>query len=334
MLRELSSSFRSVLGESVPLTLRVEYLLGGAYVDLGRFDEAIERLEGVVERSEEGLGDDHYTTLLRIGALADAHRMKSVHRLTFEGVVDGNALETSEEWAERALVRSSRSYGETHALTLHFQTKLATVLQERGDPERTIDLLRPLITLLEERYEPDDPEVLRAKVHLSKALTDSGRHEEALPLLVSAAQGWERKRAARDLVDTWITLAYNYTQLGQDDLAFETGRRAYETAMADLPTGHWVAAMAAQIFAAQNLAKGDTTRAGEIMVELVEVLDLELGSDHPRTQQQRELVIQFYLNDGNREEAALHADVLLESTSPDDPHYAKRFALWEECQDG
>ncbi|MCH9648735.1 MAG: serine/threonine-protein kinase [Deltaproteobacteria bacterium] len=163
---------RAAYGEESALVAGSLNNLGRVYWTNSRLDEAIRFLKSSLELKERVLGADHVDVAISLINLAGALR-------------DAGRLEEAVAPLGRALEIREQAYGEEHSLLAVPLLRLGRLLLALRTPEPAEPMLRRALAL--GRHEPPYllPEVIWARLDLSRCLRDLGGYEEAESLLLA-----------------------------------------------------------------------------------------------------------------------------------------------------
>lgn len=155
------------------VTLRSNHAV--ALLEVGRFDEAVDGFQTVLDQSLDQLGAGHDLTLLARSNLADALLQA------------GNAAR-AESVAREARAANRRGLGETHLFTLFAGDVLGTSLTRQGRPGDALAMLREIHGIKIDQFGRTSPYTLDTATRLGEALIAAGRPAEAAPLLLAALE--------------------------------------------------------------------------------------------------------------------------------------------------
>ena len=167
---ELSAAvevIEDVLGPDHPVTLAVRNNLASAYKSVGRFAEAIELYEQVLDECKRLLGADHPDTLAVRNNLAGAY--ESVGRF-------GEIIELFEQ----VLDERKRLLGADHPDTLSMRNNLALAYRSVGRFGEAIELFEQVLAESERVLGADHPDTLETRNNLAGAYLSVGRLAEAI----------------------------------------------------------------------------------------------------------------------------------------------------------
>ena len=204
---ELSAAvevIEDVLGPDHPVTLAVRNNLASAYKSVGRFAEAIELYEQVLDECKRLLGADHPDTLTVRSNLAGAY--DSVGRF-------GEAIELFEQ----VLAERERVLGADHPDTLTVRSNLASAYDSAGRFGEAIELYEQVLDERERVLGADHPDTLTVRNNLAGAYYSVGRFGEAIELFEQVLAEYERVLGADhpDTLTVRDNLAVAYDSVGR-----------------------------------------------------------------------------------------------------------------------
>ena len=284
---ELSAAvgvIEDVLGPDHPVTLAVRNNLAGAYRSVGRFAEAIELFEQVLDEHKRLLGADHPYTLNIRNNLAGAYR--SVGRF-------GEAIELF----ERVLAERERVLGPDHPDTLITRNNLAAAYLSVGRFGEAIELFERVLDECKRLLGPDHPDTLITRNDLAVAYYSVGRFGEAIELFERALAEHERVLGPDhpDTLKTRNNLAGAYLSVGRLDEAIELFERALAEREKLLGPDHPKMLITRNNLASAYYSAGHFDEAIDAWEELLPDCQGVLGADHPDTLNTRHnLAVAYY----------------------------------------
>ena len=168
-----------VLGPDHPDTLGLRNNLALVYKSVGRFGEAIELFEQVLDERKRLLGADYPDTLTTRSNLASVYY--SVGRF-------GEAIDAWEE----LLLDCQRVLGADHPVTLDVRNNLAVVYESVGRFAEAIELFEQVLDERERVLGADHPDTLTVRNNLALVYESVGRFGDAVELFEQVLD--ERKR--------------------------------------------------------------------------------------------------------------------------------------------
>ena len=292
---ELSAAvgvIEDVLGPDHPVTLAVRNNLAGAYRSVGRFAEAIELFEQVLDEHKRLLGPDHPDTLKTRNNLAGAYL--SVGRF-------GEAIDAWEE----LLPDCQRVLGADHPYTLNIRNNLAGAYDSVGRFGEAIDAWEELLPDCQRVLGADHPYTLNIRNNLAGAYRSVGRFGEAIELFERVLA--ERERVlGPDHPDTLITrnnLAAAYLSVGRFGEAIELFERVLDECKRLLGPDHPDTLITRNDLAVAYYSVGRFGEAIELFERVLAERERVLGPDHPDTLKTRNNLAGAYLSVGRLGEA-------------------------------
>jgi serine/threonine protein kinase len=143
--------------------------IGGAYRDVGEYEQAIRHLTAARELFETHRGTDHPDTLAAMDNLAMAY------------LRDGRIAEARKLY-EQVSEQRAQQLGPDHRDTLTTLHDLAWTYLSAGETADAIEQLERLRDRQSENLGPDHPDMLRTLNHLAWAYRTAGRTADAIPL--------------------------------------------------------------------------------------------------------------------------------------------------------
>ncbi|CAK9021973.1 unnamed protein product, partial [Durusdinium trenchii] len=175
--------------------------------------------------------------------------------------------------------------GTTHWLALQSLSRLASVLENRGNLAEAEALRRRVLKAYEAKWGAKHRETLKALNNLAGVLEDQGKFEEAEPLYRRDLEGSETQLGARH-PDTLISLnnLANLLQVqGKYEEAEPLYRRALEGYEAQLGAKHPETLTSLNNLALLLKKQGKFEEAEPLQRRVLEVKEAQLGARHPRT---------------------------------------------------
>ena len=299
---ELSAAvevIEDVLGPDHTDTLASRSSLAGAYESVGRFGEAIELYEQVLDECKRLLGADHPVTLAVRNNLAGAY--KSAGRF-------GEAIELYEQVLaerERVLAESKRLLGADHPVTLTVRNNLAGAYKSVGRLAEAIDAWEELLLDCQGVLGADHPDTLTVRNNLASAYDSVGRFGEAIELFEQVLAEYKRLLGADhpDTLTVRNNLASAYDSVGRFGEAIEL----YEQVLADrvrvLGPDHPDTLTTRNNLACAYDSAGRFGEAIELYERVLADQERVLGPDHPETLNVRDNLAGAYDSVGRLAEA-------------------------------
>lgn len=139
----------------------------------GDSEGAIRVASEALERAQQGLGDDHDTTITCMNNLGNLYL--AVFR-----------LDDAEHWLTRAYQARIEQFGLNDAGTLATMSNLASLRDRQGRFEESIELLETSLGVIESKYPEVHPQTALIVNNLATLYQTLDRYEEAEPLLIRA----------------------------------------------------------------------------------------------------------------------------------------------------
>ena len=272
---ELSAAvgvIEDVLGPDHPDTLSVRNNLAVAYDSVGRFGEAIELFEQVLDERERLLGADHPDTLNTRSNLASVY--DSVGRF-------GEAIELFEQ----VLDDQERVLGPDHPNTLTVRNNLALAYKSVGRFDEAIELFKRVLADQERVLGPDHPYTLTARNNLAVAYRSVGRFDEAIELFEQVLDECKRLLGADhpDTLNTRSNLASVYDSVGRFGEAIELFERVLADRVRVLGPDHPDTLTTRNNLAVAYYSVGRFGEAIDALEKLLPDCRRVLGPEHPLT---------------------------------------------------
>ena len=212
---DLALAAEQVLGPDHPGTVVYLAHVATTLDNAGRRDEALARFEEIVPRMQQTLGEDHGDTLViranhalslraagrhdeasqimddvyrrRLRVLGDAHP-ETIRTLMFLAVLarDRKDLARAEVLLGQAASLYARINGADHPETIVMESNLLSVIRERGDAARAAGGYSLLLPRAQKALPEGHWHVAVIQGNYGRALAQSGRLQEAEPLLLAS----------------------------------------------------------------------------------------------------------------------------------------------------
>ena len=261
-----------VLGPDHPYTLTVRNDLALAYKSVGRFGEAIELFEQVLDERKRLLGADHPDTLAVRNNLAGAYC--SVGRF-------GEAIDAGEE----LLLDCQRVLGADHPVTLTVRNNLAGAYRSVGRFGEAIDAWEELLPDCQRVLGADHPDTLNTRNNLAGAYYSLGRFGEAVELFEQVLDECKRLLGADhpDTLNIHNNLAGAYYSLGRFGEAIDAWEELLPDCQRVLGADHPATLNIHNNLAGAYYSLGRFGEAIDAWEELLPDCQRVLGADHPYT---------------------------------------------------
>jgi tetratricopeptide (TPR) repeat protein len=201
--RQALAGRQAQLGVDHPLSLESMFGLGSICLNWhlydkteGKFDEAKQLFNELVEISADKLGADHPDTLRAMNSVAVIYH-------------ETEQFDEAKELFERVLNGWRDKLGAQHTDTLIAMNNLAALHVSRGQHEAAIPLVEHVLEVQRAKLDPDHVDVLTSMHNLAVSYRDTGRYDQAEALLTEAVD-----RAKRTL-----GFAHLFTQTAIPNLA-------------------------------------------------------------------------------------------------------------------
>ena len=292
---ELSAAvgvIEDVLGPDHPVTLSVRNNLALAYKSVGRFGEAIELFEQVLDERERVLGADHPDMLAVRNNLAGAY--ESVGRFA-EAI----------ELYEQVLDERERVLAADHPVTLTVRNNLASAYDSVGRFGEAIDAWEKLLPDCQRVLGADHPDTLTVRNNLASAYKSVGRFGEAIELFEQVLDECKRLLGADhpDTLTTRNNLAGVYDSVGRFGEAIELFEQVLDERERVLGADHPDTLTTRNNLALAYYSVGRFGEAIELYEQVLDEQERVLGADHPDTLSVRNNLALAYYSVGRFGEA-------------------------------
>ncbi|KAH8823090.1 hypothetical protein DL96DRAFT_1683274 [Flagelloscypha sp. PMI_526] len=301
------------LGPEHPHTIESMKILAESYGRFGRYSDALEWNQHVVEPETRIFGCENPDTLTSKAKLADTYLVLGRRH---------DALELQ----DGVLKSRKRVLGPEHPDTLTSMSKLAQVFSDLGRPSDALELQERALEWRKQVLGPEHPDSLKSASNLAQTYSDLCRHTEALKLWEEIVASSARILGPDDpntLMST-SNLAHTYSSLGRHMEALKLQERTLELRKRILGPehSHTLASM-------ENLAKIYShlrryPAAPKLQEETLELRKRILGSEHPHTLASMENMAIIYSHFGRDHEALKLQEETLELRKrilgPEHPH--------------
>jgi tetratricopeptide (TPR) repeat protein len=255
-----------------PDTLRSIHGLAHAYMELGRYVEAIKLGEETLPLSKAKLGPDDRDTLWSMNSLASSY-----------GRVGRNA--DALKLREETLALMKAKLGPDHADTAWGMLNLAVSYHDLGRYADALQLREEALKVIKAKFGPDHLDTLRGANELANSYNDVGRYAEALNLfkptlaLLKAKLGPDHS----DTLFSMSRLADSYAALGRHADALKLLEEVLALRKAKLGPDHPDTLWSMRGVADSYAALGRHADALKLREELLAVSKGKLGRDDPTT---------------------------------------------------
>ncbi len=217
---------------------------------LGKFDEAGEAWQAVLNRLEARDGPDHPSLADPVAKLATVNKAKGRH-------ADSVAP------AQRALKLSKKRFGERHPQVARRLRDLGESLRLTERHDEAEPHLREALAMSREFHSSPSAALAANAYELALLLMDDGRPAEARPLILETVE-IEKELYGTDhsnLGVTYVGLTIAERRIGDWAASRAAGREAVRILEATLPPEHWLRALPMMEMATTSIAAGDFDRA-------------------------------------------------------------------------
>ena len=300
---ELSAAvgvIEDVLGPDHPVTLSVRNNLALAYKSVGRFGEAIELFEQVLDERERVLGADHPDMLAVRNNLAGAY--ESAGRF-------GEAIELFEQ----VLADRVRVLGVDHPYTLNTRNSLAVAYDAVGRFGEAIELFEQVLADRVRVLGVDHPDTLNTRNNLAGAYYSVGRFGEAIELFERVLADRVRVLGADhpDTLTVRNNLAGAYKSVGRFGEAIDAWEELLLDCQRVLGADHPDTLKTRNNLASAYKSVGRFGEAIELFEQVLDERKRLLGDDHPDTLTTRNNLASAYDSVGRFGEAIDAGEELL-----------------------
>ena len=261
-----------VLGPDHPDMLTVRNNLAVAYRSVGRFGEAIELFEQVLDERERVWGADHPDTLTVRNNLALAYL--SVGRF-------GEAIDAWEE----LLLECQRVWGADHPDTLTVRNNLADAYRSVGRFGEAIDAWEELLLECQRVLGADHPDMLTVRNNLAGAYKSVGRFGEAIDAWEELLLDCQRVLGADHPYTLTVrnNLAGAYKSVGRFGEAIDVWEELLLECQCVLGAAHPYTLGIRNNLAGAYESVGRFGEAIELFEQVLDERERVLGADHPDT---------------------------------------------------
>ena len=292
VLEDVYEVAKERLGVDHEKTLHVAHNLASAYSSIEAYDQALSMHESIIKRKKRKYGSDHNETLTsmvnqamlfqELARLNDAARIFAEVLPAYQSQFGNDSLETatvahnfafvlrdlgnfsrSTEMYELAKSVYLRIYGANHPLTLRLRRDESIVFFELGETEKALSQIREVDELFANGQTAGGVHHAITVGVLARFLLEKGDAQQALKFYEKARPMYEANfgPAASETQRFLNNMASCYSQLGQNDAAFEIKQKVYQRLLENLGETHPDTLMAAQNLAFGELNKGETVQA-------------------------------------------------------------------------
>jgi serine/threonine protein kinase len=256
-----------------PLTeASIRLTIGGTYLDLGLYDEAIPHDKRAFELRERHLGPEHPETLYCINNLGLLYH----HRGQFD---------LAEPLLRQAVEKETARLGADHLDTITAVGNLAMLYISLGQFDKAQPLLIRVVETRTRRLGTDHPDTLLAQFYLAVLYARRGRNEQAERLLQQTLSEQSAQLGA-DHHDTLMTMDYLaqiYVDLAKYEQAEPLAVRVFEMAKKVKGPDHPDTLSTQDHLGLLYRYQRKYDQAETLLAEALAKRTRQLGTDHPHT---------------------------------------------------
>ena len=312
-------------GPDHPDSLASSHHLAWALRKLGRYEEAQEILQAVVDQRRRVLGPEHRETLtstlnlaniffgmgrmeeaelildelipVQKRILGDSHpdTLTALNSLVL--VLSRQGKNDEAQSGAREAVRLSRQVnGDVHPRTLHALGNLATALEEAGSLEEAETTVRDLVALNRQAFGEAHPDTLLSMQNLAAILTRLGRENEAVPLLREVLVTYREILGPShpNVLVVSHNLARTLTDSGEADEAVDIYGEIVDLARQRFGPDHYLVATFEGGLGASLLRLRRYASAEVELLNSYNLLEAVFGPEHRRTATARHRLVELY----------------------------------------
>jgi eukaryotic-like serine/threonine-protein kinase len=250
----------------------VQATLASAFNSVGRFTEAADLWEKVLQYRQETLGYEHDDTLACMNSLALAYH-------------NASQLDRALTLYELILEQSTAHLGSEHDATLKVMNNLAIAYHDAGQLEKALPLMEQTLDVTKNRLGSEHPSTLNIMDNLAAAYQLTGQLNKAVPLheqsleLMIATMGNEHP----DTLASMNNLAVAYEKTGQFAKAVSMHDRTLELIRATMGQEHPHTLQSMNNLAVGYRKAGQLDKALLLHEQTLELMKAKLGTDHHDT---------------------------------------------------
>ncbi len=272
LANRLDAAWSGQLGTDDQQTLMLRFHIANVMRSQGRFGEARELDEAVLDRQRTVLGSDHPHVLMTLGSLAADHR-------ALGDIQD--ALESD----KRTYASFKEQFGEDHPRTLTAAYNLAISYRLNGDYANALHRDQDTLERRRVVLPADHPYTLGTAANLAIELRAEGAFRESAELLRTTLDKY-REVLGEDMIDslrTATSLAVSLRKAGDQAEAMKLAQDTYSRFERRYGSQSPEARICALNLACDYAADGDFPRALDLALDVKGALSSGLGEDHPNT---------------------------------------------------
>jgi serine/threonine-protein kinase len=261
----------------------VRTIIGNAYRNVGRLEEAEQQLLASLETRRALFGDRHVQIT------------KSLSSLGLLRLAQGREQD-AEDYFQQALDLRRELLGDDHLEVAAAMMNLATVKRIRGEPDAAERLLRQALAIRRLRLTDEHPDVAMCQFSLALVFEDRSAYGEALTLHERALA---TRRAAvhedhPDVTRSLVALGSLHLRMDQPRAAEPLLREALARDRRTLPKGHWRTARTSRQLGSCLAALGQYDQAEPLLISGYDGLESALGPRNRETVEAVDALISLY----------------------------------------
>ncbi|MHC4211267.1 MAG: serine/threonine-protein kinase [Planctomycetota bacterium] len=271
------------LAEQPEIEASVRTIIGNAYRNVGRLQEAEAQLLQGLRTRRELFGDRHVQVAKSLSSLGLLRLAQQRH-------------EEAEEYFQQALDLRRDLLGDDHLEAAAAMMNLATLKRLRGEPDAAERLLRHALAVRRTRLGEQHSDVAMCQFSLARVFEDRGAVAGALALH-QRALATRRSRLHEDhpdLTRSLIALGSMHLRMEQPRSAEPLLREALDHQQRVLPEGHWRTARTRRLLGVCLTALGRYAEAEPLLLKGYDGLESTLGAGNPETAETLEALIGLY----------------------------------------
>jgi serine/threonine-protein kinase len=262
----------------------VRTIIGNAYRNVGRLEEAEEQLVASLETRSALFGDRHLQVTKSLSSLGLLRLAQGRH-------------EEAEDYFQQALDLRRERLGDDDLEVAAAMMNMATVKRIRGEPDAAERLLQQALAIRRLQLDEEHPDVAMCQFRLALVFEDRGALGEALALHERALA---TRRAAvheehPDVTRSLVAMGSLHLRTDEPQAAEPLLREALERHRRTLPEGHWRTARTRRQLGSCLTALGQYEQAETLLTAGHEGLGAALGEQHRETREAVDALISLYL---------------------------------------
>lgn len=272
LANRLEATWSRQLGADDQQTLLLRFHIANVMRSQGRFREARDLDEAVLNRQREVLGHDHPHALMTAGSLAADHRALGDFK---------EALERDRQ----TYASFKDQFGEDYPRTLMAAFNLAISYRLNGDYTAAFNLDQDTLERRRVVLSADHPYTLGTAANVAQDMRAEGAFRESAGLLRTTLDRY-REVLGEEIVDTLraaTSLAVSLRKAGEQAEAMKLAQDTYSRYIRRYGSQSPEARMCALNLACDYAAGGDFPRALDLALDVKGALTSGLGEDHPNT---------------------------------------------------